>query len=183
MTKKDGTKLVPDGEREICCMLEKQIVEREISGSFPLQEKFVLRNGKLFQSQKLPKIFDKSKYETGLCFHNAYLITKENRDLRYVEGYAVPPDNRQLFHHAWVIDRYGRVIDPTWPAPEETLYYGIPIHDAIMRAEICGAAGVFEKNEVHIVGGREMSPINSEWMFEQDPELEIECERWRRNGI
>ena len=42
------------------------------------------------------------------CYHNAYSLALECR-FTYVEGYA------GHLEHAWCVDRYGKVVDPTWP--------------------------------------------------------------------
>lgn len=51
--------------------------------------------------------------EAKLCFMNAgrYLLEPGHGELYYAEGYAhgiIP------IHHAWLVTRDGRVIDPTW---------------------------------------------------------------------
>lgn len=60
------------------------------------------------------------------CYSNAYELATSRADLTYVEGYAlgaffpVP--------HAWVEDREGRIIDPTWAALgelEQAAYAGV----------------------------------------------------------
>lgn len=51
------------------------------------------------------------------CFRNAFEVATSHEDLRYAEGYAllVLGNGEQLWvHHAWVVDREGNAIDPTW---------------------------------------------------------------------
>lgn len=66
--------------------------------------------------------------EAKQCFYNAAMLSLENDDLYYTEGYA---SGFGLFvEHAWVQNAQGDVIDPTWAginnADEEAVYIGIP---------------------------------------------------------
>jgi hypothetical protein len=36
-----------------------------------------------------------------------------SKNLRYVEGYAIHPEQDLLFHHAWTVDDSNIVVDPT----------------------------------------------------------------------
>ncbi|MGO4112464.1 hypothetical protein ACC786_14375 [Rhizobium ruizarguesonis] len=72
------------------------------------------------------------------CFGNArgYALTRD--DVLYVEGYAL---DRQLgipLAHAWLIDEFGTVIDPTWDDPEENSYFGIAFKKSFV-SEYAGA--------------------------------------------
>jgi hypothetical protein len=92
-----------------------------------LSYEFVLRNGKEFVGQKLPR-----KYKLQppkICFFNARQLVKRTRNLRYVEGYATKWINGiavHLFHHAWAIDPGDQVIDPTINDADQYSFYGVP---------------------------------------------------------
>ncbi len=85
-------------------------------------EALVLKHGKSYPAPEMaiPKHVRKGK--DGQCYTNAYHTVVSNSGFTYVEGYAtftgIP------LEHAWVLDREGRVIDPTWKSPGEE-YYGI----------------------------------------------------------
>jgi len=74
------------------------------------------------------------------CFYNAYRLAAASRyqsRYTYVEGYAarlIP------VHHAWVIDRDGNVIDPTWNG-QGTAYFGIPFRTPYIVRHGSGPAG------------------------------------------
>lgn len=47
-------------------------------------------------------------------------------DVNYAEGYAVDRVGLPLpIQHAWVVDKDGRVIDPTWSDSSDNLYFGV----------------------------------------------------------
>ena len=69
------------------------------------------------------------------CFSNAlWLLMKRPTRFIYVEGYA----HRYIpTHHAWLLDRDGLAVDPTWTGDPELDpgrdYFGIPFkHDWVM---------------------------------------------------
>lgn len=73
-------------------------------------EDFLLKHGSFFTPKTtLPD----GVRPMGLsqCFENAYRVATRTKAFHYVEGYAlgVIP-----IHHAWLVDREGNVIDPTW---------------------------------------------------------------------
>ena len=57
-----------------------------------------------------------------LCFMNAYNLAIEDDRLTYVEGFAL---NIIPIHHAWNIDREGRLVENTWKTPGVE-YFGVP---------------------------------------------------------
>lgn len=63
--------------------------------------------------------------EMGQCYRNSALLMM-NDEFTYCEGYALKPGLIPL-EHAWLLDRDGLVIDPTWP--EECEYFGVPMKD------------------------------------------------------
>jgi hypothetical protein len=50
--------------------------------------------------------------EARNCFGNAFEMATDYEDLTYVEGYA--RTSHIIVNHAWLEDRNGRIIDPTW---------------------------------------------------------------------
>ncbi len=95
---------------------------------------FVLEHGREWTASSLQ---EKSPIKRGAprqCFANsqailAKLLTKGlEEDYTYVEGYASSGDLNFILpvHHAWLVDREGRVIDVTWNTPEASVYFGVP---------------------------------------------------------
>lgn len=63
------------------------------------------------------------KMEMGQCYRNAFqLASTDPENLTYCEGFAMVPDLIPL-EHAWVVDKKGRVIDPTWSDGSD--YFGV----------------------------------------------------------
>lgn len=66
------------------------------------------------------------------CFENAFRLSLEHPDLRYVEGYALFGSVLPA-HHGWVVDAAGKVHDPTWlglareRGHGKAVYWGIPV--------------------------------------------------------
>ncbi len=90
-----------------------------------IYERFVLEHGQEFLT-----ILDLSdKIERGqpkLCFGNAALIACSYPDqYAYTEGYATTKSIPLAMQHAWLTDRQGNVIDPTWEDSKNASYYGI----------------------------------------------------------
>jgi hypothetical protein len=78
---------------------------------------FVLSHGLDWRSPpELPEPFD--WMERKNCFGNATTLALQDPRLTYCEGYAM---GRFLpIPHAWVVDRRGVVIDPTWWDEDDT---------------------------------------------------------------
>ena len=49
------------------------------------------------------------------CFKNAAHLMLHREDVDYAEGFAIDLRLPIPIQHAWLLDRTGRVIDPTWP--------------------------------------------------------------------
>lgn len=97
--------------------------------------KFLLANGQAFDTT--PTTWDGPRMQQGMCFMNATHMVLEHPDLTYCEGlvtvYGISID------HAWVIDKAGKVIDPTLTkAPGERLgeYWGVPFKTEYLRKSI-----------------------------------------------
>lgn len=87
------------------------------------KESVVLIHGKQYTPQKLP-----SKYKMAQakkCFQNAFELANSNPELTYVEGFAVPDFVPIPIHHAWTVDKQGKVVDNTWKTPGAE-YMGVP---------------------------------------------------------
>ena len=96
---------------------------------------FILREGQWFEPRPRPPAFERG--QPAMCFGNAILLSARS-GLRYVEGYALPPDSVELVkglrvrvddadqavHHAWNLDAEGRLIDTTWKEPGQA-YVGV----------------------------------------------------------
>src|SRR5215216_5814498 len=68
------------------------------------------------------------------CYRNVCMVVIDKRyrnDFTYAEGIAVS-DLGFPVHHAWVVDRDGNAVDPTWPEPGRR-YWGTTF-DAVASA-------------------------------------------------
>lgn len=86
-------------------------------------EDFVLLNGRYFNVTPYPAKYKKHTAYLKACFLNAYKLAEKYPDLKYVEGYA-KAETVCPGLHAWVVDRNGNVIDPTWQNTGVE-YYGV----------------------------------------------------------
>jgi hypothetical protein len=88
-------------------------------------EDFVLREGTAFTefSPDQPTVRGKNRYRPRIpkaCFDNSYKAALASRgNLSYVEGYAF--SKFMPVHHAWNIDRDGKIVDTTWCGNDEDL--------------------------------------------------------------
>lgn len=92
---------------------------------------FVLKHGKRYEAQPLPKEFSRMPYHD--CFKTAANLAGVGRGT-YVTGIGIW--NYNPMPHAWIIDSNERVIDPTWDDPEKNEYYGIVIPTDMLREEL-----------------------------------------------
>lgn len=128
--------------------LKRKMLEEYLSSWQKLMPKdqpslatYIYERGRFYDAAKLPKGVKRGKQ--GECFANAYRLARYNDELTYVEGYAtsiIP------VHHAWCVDKRGRVIDNTWDKPETCAYYGVAMDiDAvsafIVRNKVYGVLG------------------------------------------
>jgi hypothetical protein len=59
------------------------------------------------------------------CFMNAYRLAA-HYDLTYVEGFGIPMGLEGFaVLHAWCVNDFDEVVDPTWDHPEHNQYLGI----------------------------------------------------------
>lgn len=96
-------------------------------------ERFILECGKDFKGVKRPKGIRKQR--DGACYCNATLLAFENKELAYVEGYAIH-DGLFPMLHAWCVTKTGEVVDPTWRYPEKSEYRGVIIPNEVLRVQI-----------------------------------------------
>ena len=110
--------------------LEETVAEVKPPWGLPVHE-FVLHHGVVHKPQRLPKKYKRG--EQHQCFMNASHLVLDNPKLTYVEGFAghVIP-----VHHAWCIDKRGKVIDPTWDYPELCEYVGVEIPTVLLAREL-----------------------------------------------
>lgn len=87
-------------------------------------ERFVLKYGYEFKEViGLPASMPPGQPQR--CFGNAALEAHCNpNEYAYVEGYAYQYGLIPIAH-AWLIDRQGRVIDPTWNTSRPVEYFGV----------------------------------------------------------
>jgi len=101
-------------------------------------EHVVLKHGKYYNPQKLPKGYKMGKQKE--CFSNAYHMSQKT-GMTYVEGFAVPDFIDLPIHHAWVVDKNGNVFDNTWKTPG-VVYFGIPFDDMFVSS-VLSETGTF----------------------------------------
>lgn len=75
---------------------------------------FLLCHAQSYEPRPLPARF--SSGFPSACFYNASRLARRRRGYRYVEGYAAADIGGSAFptHHAWNLDREGKLIDTTW---------------------------------------------------------------------
>lgn len=98
----------------------------------PASVEQVLANGRNFTPAPRPQHIPKRKDRE--CFFNSSRLALDYPELIYCEGYAIPEVIHMPFHHAWVTDQSGTVIDPTWKNPGVE-YFGVPFsHEYLLLA-------------------------------------------------
>ncbi len=98
----------------------------------------------MFASQFLPAPDCSTRLRRGppkRCYANATGYAAANKNLFYVEGYAIDPEFPLPLEHAWLIDKTGAVLDPTWEDAADSVYFGIPFRTDFLMAMIEHDAG------------------------------------------
>jgi hypothetical protein len=85
-------------------------------------ERFLLKHGTYHTPAPLPKGILRGVPKA--CYHNASVLAKRRRNLRYAEGMVYRTGLIPL-HHGWCLDEQGKVVDPTLVDPEMCEYFGI----------------------------------------------------------
>jgi hypothetical protein len=106
--------------------------------------KFLLQNGRSWAVG--PCTFKGRPSLSGRCFKNAFRLAMQRPEFTYVEGYAM---SVVPMHHAWCVDRTGRVVDPTWRCNEHVthdIYWGVAFNfDYVLDAvAINGVYGLLD---------------------------------------
>lgn len=95
---------------------------------------FVLRNGRHMNRVVSPGAVGLPMMQRRMCFMNAANVAlRHTSRFIYCEGYAHTGAIPVL--HAWLIDRQGRTIDPTWGL-EGTEYFGVAIRREFLRSKL-----------------------------------------------
>lgn len=114
-------------------------------------ERFVMEHGVLKRGRKLPKPYRVGRMKE--CFRNAAMLSLDNRDLVYTEGFAWRDGLPIDFRHAWVEDPCGQVIDITWrKTTEKEEYLGVQIPRDVLVKNIVKTkyASVFWRGELEL---------------------------------
>lgn len=88
-----------------------------------MMESFVLRQGRDYPGRALPR-----RYKRGMpnaCFQNSAALVDRHPSLRYCEGFLWLPGMPFALHHAWTLDRKGRVVDVTLDDPAAYEFRGV----------------------------------------------------------
>ena len=72
-------------------------------------EDWLLKHGTFFTPKNLPSTVRPMGLQQ--CYENAWRVAQRTKAYHYVEGFAI---GMIPVLHAWLIDRDGNVIDPTW---------------------------------------------------------------------
>ncbi|MBO4228520.1 hypothetical protein [Bradyrhizobium neotropicale] len=100
-------------------------------------ERFLLEHGTAYKGRELPKKYSAARGALGWCFRNAAGLALIDDNLTYVEGYAVNHESGgSPIHHAWCVDRRGRVIETTWQNVTKAEYFGMPIEGELLAVEL-----------------------------------------------
>jgi hypothetical protein len=114
-------------------------------------DEFLLRNGRVWQPQPLPKRFRRRAPKA--CFYNARQLVLRSKAMRYCEGYCIGDHIPILVHHAWAVDLLDRVIDPTLNSPQLYEFFGIVFDRELIRPrERCYSGLLCAPNECWRVG-------------------------------
>lgn len=93
----------------------------------------ILERGHFWTARNLPENVRAGRL--GECFRQAReLALLRPECFTYVEGYAYSRiDLCVPVHHAWCVDEYGNVVDPTWSEPSGGVFAGVPFREEVLR--------------------------------------------------
>jgi hypothetical protein len=130
-------------------MLEQEAAAFALMGGPSLMSQLILKHG----IEGVGVKHDQPPGTPKECFSNAAHRALEG-PFDYVEGYGLRASLGIPIHHAWNIDKDGRIIDVTWTDPEKCHYIGIRFSRSTLRRELL-------KNEVYgLLAPFEMLNIN-----------------------
>lgn len=111
------------------------LVLKKIGEMGGVVEHFISEHGNAYRGRELPK-----KYERGparMCFMTCANMAMRDRRLTYVEGFgAIASLGDFPMHHAWLLDKCNRVIEPTWEGGKEINYIGVKIATGLLTDEL-----------------------------------------------
>jgi hypothetical protein len=163
---------------DLPALLDEQVFNWGRLGHPALIERFVLRNGTLYDGCARPKGVRRGQMKE--CFRNSANAVFRNQGWAYCEGIAVSSSLMFPIHHAWCV-KDDKVIDLTWEDPADCVYFGVTFDVGELAEQIAinGVYGLFDT-------GR---GLNSVLMFARDPELEaivreVACRPFRvKDGV
>jgi hypothetical protein len=148
--------------------LIKDVLEEQVAGwerlAFPdLLHRFILRNGRSYRASATKVKLGEPKE----CFTNAAKHLLEHRNGTYCEGVTLGSKFTFLFHHAWIVDFKGEVLDPTLADNTGHQYFGVEFTRREMLHELMrnGHYGLLDSG----LG------LNTRLMFGIDPKLKAIC--------
>lgn len=138
----------PDPVKEIRGVLdfliqvgEMRAANYRVESRYRGPEDLILKRGKVYRVSEptQPHDFPPEVCVGRQCFSNALKLAAlgyGREDLTYVEGYAASGNIGFAVHHAWLVDKDGHVIDPTWQGERRgVVYIGIPFTADFIRQE------------------------------------------------
>lgn len=118
-------------ELPVSAGLRKYLTELANLGGFPYCA--LIEFGQVWRPKALPNFVPKGTKKE--CFKNALRLAHRYPEFRYVEGYGYE-EGLVPVYHAWCVNDHGDVIDPTWPFPEKTQYFGFAVSVSLVHAII-----------------------------------------------
>lgn len=93
----------------------------------------ILESGHFWTAQDLPSDVQQGRLRE--CYWQARELTLSRPGyFTYVEGFAYSErDFCVPIQHAWCVDEYGNVVDPTWIKPSAGVYAGVPFKEEVIR--------------------------------------------------
>jgi len=122
-----GTQILTPADTDLVSALTIAVPHNKIG-----HERYVLKHGTLMTPRPLPRDvigrnFVPERLRVGACFAVAHFLATLNRDLQYVEGFALSSSSTAPFLHAWCVDAHNCVVDVAWgqTCGMGLAYYGI----------------------------------------------------------
>lgn len=100
--------------------------------------------GRFFREHQQDHAEDPDSWIERECFRNACLRSFDGCYI-YVEGFAAPDFLDTPIHHAWCVDKAGKILDLTWKKPGAA-YFGTPFKGEYVRhaAITSGVYGIYD---------------------------------------